>query len=93
MVVVFFPFIAGCNSSCGPCLFLELMPEVVGAFCYFVIDMAHLAKEKAKADADFYRMQKETESNKVWQRSLFSANTFLYQYFASLRASVVCLWV
>ena len=28
-------------------------------------DSTHLAKEKAKADAEFYKTQKESEANKV----------------------------
>ncbi len=29
------------------------------------VDQTHLAREKARADADYYKAQKEAESNKV----------------------------
>lgn len=32
--------------------------------CFFT-DLTHLAREKAKADADFYRILKDAEANKV----------------------------
>ncbi len=35
--------------------------------CYlvFLSDETHLAKERAKADAEFYKAQKQAEANKV----------------------------
>lgn len=37
--------------------------------------MTHLAKEKARADANFYRVQKEAEANKViWLKLLMIYN-------------------
>jgi len=32
---------------------------------FIVSDLTHLARERAKADAEFYKVQKEAESNKV----------------------------
>ena len=33
--------------------------------CFTLVDQAHLAKERAKTDAEHYRAMKEAEANKV----------------------------
>ena len=42
-----------------------LLPDYVTCVPSFVADQTHLAKEKALADAEFYKSSKEAESNKV----------------------------
>lgn len=41
------------------------MPVYLSHFCFFVSDAAFLAREKAKADAEFYTAAKFAEANRV----------------------------
>ena len=60
------------------CVFLSLRP-----------DLTHLAKEKTKADAEFYRWSKEAEANKVGDRTRHCHIFYCLSLFHAIVAYVV----
>lgn len=67
------------------------MQNLIALVFFYVLDATHLAKERARADAEFYKAKKEAEANSVGLFSSYFLEMFsLFRYIYKERKLLNC---